>query len=75
MNGKPAPLLVSRRLWAGLAIVLVGVVFNLGWFFVPPQVWLDDPGFVPMPEVLLGWWVIIIGLALVAWAILRRVRR
>ncbi|MEU7750443.1 hypothetical protein [Micromonospora sp. NPDC049171] len=75
MHGKPAPLLVSRRLWAGLTIVLVGLVFNLGWFFVPPQVWLDDPGLVPMPEVLLGWWVIIIGLALIAWAVHRRVRR
>lgn len=68
-------LLASRRLWAGLAVVLVGLIFNLGWFFVPPHVWLDDPGLVPMPEALLGWWVIAIGLALVAWGALRRNRR
>ncbi|MFF4875081.1 hypothetical protein [Micromonospora sp. NPDC000668] len=75
MTGKRASLLASRRLWAGMAVVLVGIVFNLGWFFVPPHVWLDDPGFVPMPEVLLGWWVVAIGLALVAWAVHRRTRR
>lgn len=75
MNVKPASLLASGRLWAGLAVVGVGIIFNLGWFFVPLDVWLDDPGLVPMPEVLLGWWVVAIGLALIAWAVRRQARR
>ncbi|MEH1168727.1 hypothetical protein V6V47_25405 [Micromonospora sp. CPCC 205539] len=75
MTEKPSALLASRRLWTGLAVVLVGLVFNLGWFFVPPQAWLDDPGLVGIPEVLLGWWVVAIGLALVGWAVHSRTSR
>ncbi|MEQ4301696.1 hypothetical protein ABNF97_09935 [Plantactinospora sp. B6F1] len=68
--------MAERRLrWVGLVVALVGLAFNLGWFFVPPHVWLDDPGLVPMPEALLGWWVIVIGVALVAWSLRPRRRR
>lgn len=66
---------VNRLLWAGLVVALVGLVFNLGWFFVPPDVWFDDPGFVPMPEALLGWWVILIGVVLMVWSLRRGARR
>ena len=65
----------NRLLWAGLVVAVVGLVFNLGWFFVPITVWLDDPGLVPMPEVLLGWWVIAIGAAMMLWSLRGRVRR
>jgi hypothetical protein len=65
----------ARLPWAGLAVALVGLVFNLGWFFVPLDVWFADPGLVGMPEVLLGWWVMAIGLALVGWGVVRRIRR
>jgi hypothetical protein len=75
MTEKPTSLLASRMLWTGLAVALVGLIFNLGWFFVPPDVWFEDPGLVPMPEVLLGWWVMAIGLALVIWDVARRMRR
>jgi hypothetical protein len=75
MTEKPAPLPASRLLWTGLAVALVGLIFNLGWFFVPPSVWFSGPGLVPMPEVLLGWWVMAIGLALVTWGVARRMRR
>ncbi|MEO3748845.1 hypothetical protein [Plantactinospora sp. B5E13] len=60
--------------WAGLVLVLVGLVFNLGWFFVPPHVWLDDPGLVPMPEALLGWWVVAIGAVLLLYGLRRGAR-
>ncbi|MFY1688290.1 hypothetical protein [Plantactinospora sp. WMMB782] len=63
-----------RLLWVGLVVALVGLVFNLGWFFVPPHVWFDDPGLVPMPEALLGWWVIAIGVVLVLWSLRPRRR-
>jgi len=60
---------------AGLVIVVLGLVFSLGWFFVPITVWLADPGFVAMPEVLVGWWVVAIGLALMIWSLRGRFRR
>lgn len=60
---------------AGLVIVVLGLVFGLGWFFVPIHVWLADPGFVPMPEALVGWWIVAIGLALAAWSLRGRSRR
>lgn len=67
--------MAERRLfWAGLVVALLGLAFNLGWFFVPPGVWFDDPGFVPMPEALLGWWVIAVGVALVVWSVRPRRR-
>ena len=56
-------------------MAVVGLVFNLGWFFVPPDAWFDDPGLVPMPEALLGWWVIAIGFLMMAWSLRRGVRR
>ncbi|MFG2064849.1 hypothetical protein ACGFIK_25925 [Micromonospora sp. NPDC048871] len=68
-------LLSNRLFWAGIVVALVGLVFNLGWFFVPLSVWLDDPGFVPMPEVLLGWWVIAIGVVMMIWSLRRRLSR
>ncbi|GAA3766501.1 hypothetical protein GCM10022225_61070 [Plantactinospora mayteni] len=64
-----------RLLWVGLVVALVGLAFNLGWFFVPPHVWFDDPGLVPMPEALLGWWVIAIGVVLALWSLRPRSRR
>ncbi|GAB3964376.1 hypothetical protein V1634_01540 [Plantactinospora veratri] len=68
--------MAQRRLrWVGLVVALVGLTFNLGWFFVPPHVWLDDPGLVPMPEALLGWWVIAIGVVLVLRSLRPRSRR
>ena len=72
---KPRSFLTNRLFWAGLVVALVGLVFNLGWFFVPLTVWLDDPGFVPMPEVLLGWWVIAIGVGMTAWSLRGRAGR
>lgn len=60
---------------AGLVIVLLGLVFTFGWFFVPIDVWLADPGFVSMPEALVGWWIVAIGLALTAWSLRGRFRR
>jgi hypothetical protein len=59
-------------LWAGAALIVVGIVFNLGWFFVPPQVWWHDPGLVPMPEVLVGWWAVVVGVLMVVWSQRRR---
>jgi hypothetical protein len=75
MTEKTSSLWAGRMVWTGLAVALVGLIFNLGWFFVPPHVWFDDPGLVPMPEALIGWWVMAIGLALVTWAVVARVRR
>ncbi len=72
---KTRSLLTNRLFWAGLVVALVGLVFNLGWFFVPINVWVDDPGFVPMPEVLVGWWVIAIGVGLMVWSLRSRARR
>lgn len=60
---------------AGLVIIVMGLVFSLGWFFVPIDVWLADPGLVPMPEALVGWWIVAIGLALTAWSLRGRSRR
>jgi hypothetical protein len=60
---------------AGLVIVVLGLVFSLGWFFVPIDVWLEDPSLVPMPEALVGWWIVAIGLALTAWSLRGRFRR
>jgi hypothetical protein len=71
-SSSPPP---GRLLWTGLAVAVLGLIFNLGWFFVPPGAWLDDPGLVPMPEVLLGWWVMAIGLALIGWGVVRWARR
>ncbi|TWJ21559.1 hypothetical protein [Micromonospora endolithica] len=67
-TGGRRPRLRRPLLWAGLALVVLGVVFNLGLFFVPPQVWLEDPGLVPMPEVLLGWWAVAAGVLAMAWS-------
>ncbi|AVT39913.1 hypothetical protein [Plantactinospora sp. BB1] len=66
-----------RLLWVGLVVALVGLTLNLGWFFGPPHVWLDDPGLVPMPEALPGWWMIATGvvLVLVLWSLRLRSRR
>ncbi|AVT31378.1 hypothetical protein C6361_19960 [Plantactinospora sp. BC1] len=68
-----------RLLWVGLAVALVGLTLNLGWFCGPPHVWLDDPNLVPMPEALPGWWVIATGvvllLVLVLWSLRPRSRR
>jgi hypothetical protein len=64
-----------RFFWAGLVVAVIGLVFNLGWFFVPIGAWLDDPALVPMPEVLLGWWVIAIGVAMMLWGLRSRLRR
>lgn len=47
---KSKSLLRNRLFWAGLVVAVVGLVFNLGWFFIPLNVWLDDPGLVPMPR-------------------------
>ena len=66
---------MTKLIWTGLAVALLGLIFNLGWFFVPPAVWLEDPGLVPMPEVLLGWWAMLVGAGLVAAGLLRRRRR
>jgi hypothetical protein len=65
----------KRLFWVGVVVALVGLVFTLGWFFVPITVWFDDPGFVPMPEVLVGWWVIAIGVALMVWGLRPRAGR
>ncbi len=72
---KPKSILTSRLFWAGLVVAIVGLVFNLGWFFVPVNAWLDDPGLVPMPEVLIGWWVIAVGVLMVGWSLRGRARR
>lgn len=64
--------LVSKLFWVGLVVALVGLAFNLGLFFVPLDVWIDDPGLVPMPEVLLGWWVIGIGVVMMGWSMFRK---
>ena len=62
-------------LWSGIVVAMVGLAFNLGLFFVPLGVWLDDPGFVSMPEALLGWWVMGIGVVLMVLGRRRRSRR
>jgi len=66
---------VNRPLWAGLVVAVVGLVFNLGWFFAPPDLWFDDSGLIPMPEALLGWSVIAIGFVMMAWSLRHGARR
>ncbi|MEW9547173.1 hypothetical protein [Nonomuraea sp. NPDC050783] len=62
------PLTRRPRFWIGLVVALAGLLFNLGVLFVPISEIIKNPRFVPMPEVLLGWWFILIGLALmVPW--------
>lgn len=56
----------------GLAVALAGLAFTLGLFFVPIGVWLADPAMAPMPEALIGWWVIGIGLLMMLRGGLRR---
>ncbi|MEV1146168.1 hypothetical protein [Micromonospora sp. NPDC049799] len=69
------PRLRRPLLWVGLAVAVLGIVFNLGLFFVPPDVWLADPGLVPMPEVLVGWWAVAVGVLMMAWSQRGRARR
>ncbi|GIJ78647.1 hypothetical protein SAMN05443287_102387 [Micromonospora phaseoli] len=76
MSDDPTrPRLRRPLLWCGLAVALLGIVFNLGLFFVPLDVWLEDPGLVPMPEVLVGWWALTVGLVMMVWSQLGRARR
>lgn len=72
---KPTSLMPGRLFWAGLVVAVLGLVFNLGWFFVPIGVWLEEPGLVSMPEALLGWWVVAIGIGMVLWGLRDRSRR
>ncbi|KXK63799.1 hypothetical protein AWW66_01045 [Micromonospora rosaria] len=65
----------SPLLWAGLAVAVLGIVFNLGLFFVPLNVWLEDPKLVPMPEVLVGWWIVAVGVLMMVWSQRGRARR
>jgi hypothetical protein len=48
----------------GAALIVLGVLFVVGAFFVPPGELLRDPGLIPMPERLLGLWVIAVGVLL-----------
>jgi hypothetical protein len=48
----------------GAALIVLGVLFVVGVFVVPPGELLRDPGLIPMPERLLGLWVIAVGVLL-----------
>lgn len=56
----------ARRL-VGAGLALLSAYFLVGGFFVPLPHLLRDPGLVPMPEQLLGWWGVGVGAALVLW--------
>ncbi|HEY8474461.1 MAG TPA: hypothetical protein VIL37_17745 [Natronosporangium sp.] len=62
-------------LWAGVAAVLLGLAFNLGLFFIPITEVIRNPELVPMPEALVGWWLVAVGIGLAGWALLRRSAR
>lgn len=59
-------MLNARRL-VGLGLSLLSAYFLVGGFFVPLSVLFRDPGIVPMPEQLLGWWGVGTGLVLTLW--------
>src|SRR5690606_12598465 len=46
---------IRPLLWAGIAVILLGLAFNFGLFFVPLTEVIKNPELVPMPEVLVGW--------------------
>jgi hypothetical protein len=52
------------RAGVGAALIILGGLFVVGAFFVPPADLLRDPGLIPMPERLLGLWVIAVGVLL-----------
>ncbi|MGH2736329.1 MAG: hypothetical protein ACRDKZ_12170 [Actinomycetota bacterium] len=59
---------VSSRVVTGLALLMFGKAFLFGALFAPLSIVLDDPGTVPMPERLVGFWIIGVGvLLLVPW--------
>lgn len=67
-NTQRRALLSRPRFWIGVIIALAGLLFDLGVLFVPIGEIIKNPRFVPMPEVLVGWWLMIIGIALmVPW--------
>jgi hypothetical protein len=55
-------------MWLGVALLVAGVAFGLGFFFVPPQVLIPelirDPQVRMVPEGLVGLWLAAIGLFL-----------
>lgn len=54
----------GARVIVGTGLVLLSVFFLVGGFFVPLPELLRDPGLVPMPERLLGFWGAGVGLLL-----------
>lgn len=64
----------AALLWGGSTVVLLGVLLGFGLLFVPPGVFLDDPGLAPMPESLLGGWAVLVGLLMVGSGLRRRRR-
>ncbi|SHN43303.1 hypothetical protein [Cryptosporangium aurantiacum] len=65
----------NPTLWTGVVVTLLGVAFNLGWLFVPPFVWWRAPELIPMPEALIGWWIVLLGLSTIGYAVARHGRR
>jgi hypothetical protein len=52
------------RAGVGAALIVLGMLFMVGAFFVPPAELLRDPELIPMPERLLGLWAIAVGVLL-----------
>lgn len=48
----------------GAALIVLGMLFVIGAFFVEPGELLRDPRLIPMPERLVGLWVIAVGVLL-----------
>ena len=65
----------SSTLWTGVAVVVLGLVFNLGWLFVPPFVRWRPPELIPLPEALIGWWIVLLGLSTIGYALAAGRRR
>jgi hypothetical protein len=52
------------RAGIGATLIILGGLFVAGGIFVPPAELLRDPRLIPMPERLLGLWVIAVGVLL-----------
>jgi hypothetical protein len=78
-TGRPKSRKGRGKTWAGTLLIVLGVLFSLGFFFVPPQdlipALLSAPGVLPMPEVLLGYWAVLVGVGLLVADAVARARK
>ncbi|MGH3655281.1 MAG: hypothetical protein ACRDUA_01355 [Micromonosporaceae bacterium] len=57
----------SARVIVGAGLILLSGFFLIGGFFIPLPELVGNVGLVPMPERLLGFWGVGVGVALAAW--------